>query len=815
MSHRSAVRGLLAVLAWAPCALLAEELNVNESPARPGEWGFRPADGKASPTSPPGFVWRPQQSTASYEIQIAREASFRKVHYAADGIRYNCHCPPAALEPGRWHWRFRYNTRSGATSAWSKARSFEIGPGSVVFPMPTRRELIGRIPKGHPRLFVRPGQLPHLRKLAAGPLEKQRDALVAECERLLRRPPPTREPPRYPPGMKRLSEDWRRVWWGNRVYTIKVLNGAATLGFTRLITGREDYGRLAKRLLLAAAEWDPKGATGYRYNDEAGMPYNYYFARTYSFVHDLLSEAERAKCRKVMAVRGDEMYRHMARSHIWRPYGSHRNRAWHFLGEVGVAFLDEIPDAAEWVWFAMNVFYNAYPVWCDADGGWHEGVSYWRSYIHRFTWWADVMRVAMDVSAYRKPYFSQVGYYPMYLQPPGTVGGGFGDLCASRRSRDNRGLMTILATQAQNPYWQWYVDAHGGPRGEGGYIGFIRGALPKVRARPPDDLPASRCFRGTGLAMLNSNLSSAGSNVEILLKSSPFGTQSHGYESSNSLLLYAFGERLLIRTGRRDIYGSKHHKDWMWDTKSTNCVTVGGVAQVKHSAAARGEILAFHTSGAIDYVAGEAAQSYPRGTLKRFTRHILFVKPDLVVVFDRLEAPTPTAFEWHLHAPTPMKLAGQRDVRIVNRKAAARVSFLAPAGLKLSLTDQFDPPPRARVKLTEWHLTAKTAEPASRMAFVTLIRPHRVGTEPPAEAKLTPVASGLALQADCARGKALVLLRAADRGTVRFGETASEAEVAASLFDADGAPVYHLSAAGPSVRGGKGAAGPVKAGGGT
>ena len=123
MVHGCTLRSLLAVLAWAPCALPAGEPAVDESPAKPGEWGFRPADGKASPTSPPGFVWRPQRSAASYEIQIAREASFRKVHYAADGIRYNCHCPPAALDHGRWHWRFRYNTRSGATSPWSKARS--------------------------------------------------------------------------------------------------------------------------------------------------------------------------------------------------------------------------------------------------------------------------------------------------------------------------------------------------------------------------------------------------------------------------------------------------------------------------------------------------------------------------------------------------------------------------------------------------------------------------------------------------------------------------------------------------------------------
>jgi len=807
MTHIAAIRAfaLPALLfAAAAGAAAAPELTVDETPAAPGEWGLRPADGAVSETNPPGFSWRPQRLAASYELQVARDADFRSGLYTARGVAYNVHCPPRTFEPGTWRWRFRYADKAGRSSAWSKVRTFGITAESIEFAMPTRAELLGRIPKTHPRLFVRPEQLAHLRKLADGELRSIRDALVAECEKLLKKPPPTAEPPKYPPGTTTKSEAWREIWWGNRVYTIKLLNGAATLGFTRLLTGNEAYGRLARKLLLAAAEWDPKGATGYRYNDEAGMPYNYYFSRTYTFIHDLLSEVERARCREVMAVRGAEMYRHLAPRHLWQPYGSHANRAWHFLGEIGVAFLDEIPDAGEWVWFAMNVFYNVYPVWSDADGGWHEGVSYWSSYIARFTWWADVMRAAMGIDAYRKPYFSRIGTYAMYLQPPGTVGGGFGDLCAKRTSAHNRGLLTTLAAQARNGHWQWYVNAHGGPATGSDYVAFVRGALPKVEARPPDDLPGGRCFRGTGLAMLNTDLTSAGDNVEVLFKSSPFGTQSHGYESNNSFLLYAFGERLLIRTGRRDIYGSDHHRNWMWQTKSTNCITAGGVGQVGHSAAARGEILGFHSSREIDYVAGEAAGAYRDGALKRFTRHVVFVKPDRVVIFDRLEAAKPTTFEWWLHAPTEMKLAGQDDIRVANGKAAARVRFLAPAGLKLSQTSKFDPPPRARIKLTEWHLTAATAAPARTAAFVTVLRPHRAGAEPPAAATFHEVPGGYALEAARAEGKAIVLLRTTDRGELSFGPAAADADVAVFLLDGKGKPTYRLQVRGRDVTAGPG-----------
>ena len=384
-------------------------------------------------------------------------------HTERTGIEFNVYCPPASCRPVTYWWRYRGIDEDGNLSNWSRPRTFTVPERAAAMPMPPRDELLARIPKSHPRLFVRPEDMPELRKLAQGPMKSQFEQLVASSEQLLNNPPPTAEPKKYPAEMKNGSQEWKALWWGNRTYTIAALDGAATLAFTRLLGGKEEYGQLAKRILLDCAKWDPHGATGYRYNDEAGMPYAYYFSRTYTFVHDLLTPEEREICRRVMKVRGEEMYHHLCPGHLWQPYSSHSNRAWHFLGEVGVAFLGEIEGADDWVWFAMNVFYNVYPVWSDDDGGWHEGVSYWSSYIGRFTWWADVMRAAIGINAFDKPYFAKVGYYPMYLMPPGKVGGGFGDGASRTRAANVVPLMSQLAAQAGNGHWQWYVEQMGGP----------------------------------------------------------------------------------------------------------------------------------------------------------------------------------------------------------------------------------------------------------------------------------------------------------------------------------------------------------------
>jgi len=250
-----------------------------------------------------------------------------------------------------------------------------------------------------------------------------------------------------------------------------------------------------------------------------------------------------------------------------------------------------------------------YPVWSDDDGGWHEGVSYWSSYIDRFTWWADVMREAMNINAYDKPYFAKVGYYPMYLMPPGKVGGGFGDGASRRSASRNVPLMSQLAAQAGNGHWQWYVEQMGGPVTTGGYIGFIRGALPKVKAEPPDKLPVSRLFSGTGQAYLNTTLKDAREDVQVVFKSSPFGTQSHGNEANNSFVLWAYGQRLLVRSGHYDSYGSDHHRNWVWSTRSVNNITVNGQGQGKRNAKAQGKIIAFKSTPSMDIVVGEAGQA--------------------------------------------------------------------------------------------------------------------------------------------------------------------------------------------------------------
>ena len=755
----------LVLLVVVPGTSVGQELKLDERPAEPGEWGYRPAAGTVSGVNPPSFSWRPQQGL-TWEVSCIGNQQSANLRFNWKDIEFNVYCPSKTLPLGSYTWKYRGKNSRGRYTNWSRERKFTITGDAAKMPLPERKDLIGRIPKSHPRLFMRPENVGRLRELAKGKMKKEYEKLVSDCERIMARPPATKEPQKYPKGTVRNSDAWRKIWWGNRTYTTKALNSAATLAFTRLLGGQEKYGLEAKRILLECAKWDPKGSTGYRYNDEAGMPYNYYFSRTYSFVNDLLSEREKEICRAVMKVRGDEMYEHLCPRHLWRPYGSHSNRAWHFLGEVGIAFLGEVEGADDWVWFATNVFFNVYPVWSDDDGGWHEGTSYWSSYQNRFTWWADVMREAMGINAYDKPYFSKVGYYPIYLVPPGKRGGGFGDLTANKRAESYMPIMSTFSAQAQNGHWRWYVDQLGGPANASGYIGFIRGELPEVQAIPFDELPKSRLFEGTGQAYLNTNLTDADNSVQVVFKSSPFGTQSHGYEANNSFLLWGYGKRLLIRSGYRDSYGSDHHKNWMWSTRSVNNITVNGKGQGRRTSKAQGKIIGFKTTPSIDIVVGEAGEAY-EPPLERFTRSIIFVKPEVVIVYDRLEAKEPSTYEYWLHAINEFEIRNECEIIVRNDDVVCDICFLRPLDLTLRQTNEYDPNPRPRITLREWHLTAKTVEKRRQTEFVTVYWPHKAGDKIQKRAILTTIRGGYVLNIELSDKKLIALLPKNDSVTLK------------------------------------------------
>lgn len=761
------VAGGLALLA----APAVGEWALDESPAAANNWGYRPSpDYPPAEVNPPGFTWRPTPGAVSYTLEVARDPAFTQIVYRVAETPWSAHGPTEPFAPAtRHYWRYAATNEDGARTAWSRVRTFEVPPEAVLFPRMPLEDMIARIDRAHPRLWFTGDDLPRLRALAEGPLASHFEALLARADRLVESPPDTTEPPLYPDEVVRRSAEWREIWWGNRRRVIAVTDGAALLGFAYHMTGDTRYADAGKALLLAFASWDPKGATEYEYNDEAGMAALKYPARAYSWLRDHLTLEEQTRVAAVMRERGRQCFAHLQRhGHLWNPYGSHRNRSWHFLGEIAVAFMHEIPEAPEWLDYATTVFYTCYPVWGDADGGWHEGLAYWSSYLTRFNFWTLLMRSAFDIDIFDRPFFRQTGYFAMYVSPPGTQHSGFGDLAERPHVNTNAARTArIMAAGARNPHWLWYAEEIGADLPTD-YFGFLLAAgAPQLAPESPDTLPTAMAFHGTGIAALNTSLHSAATNVQVLFKSSPMGSVSHGHNANNHFMLNIGGQPALIHTGSRDIHGSPHHREWMWRTVSQNAILVNGEGQRPHSAAARGHIVAFDTTPELDLVAGEAGESYPN--LDRWIRTLVFLKPNCVVIHDRLEAPEPSTFEWLLHAPSRFIL-DEAKARWMGEGRSVDIAFAYPPDLTLEQTDGYDPPPHdwSSVDIDEWHLTARPKATSQTQDFVTVLRVHHAPTgAPPAAYTHTVDGSRHTITVD---GRDEVLVFTPDALTIQHGD---------------------------------------------
>lgn len=613
-----------------------QSLRISNRPPKPGEMGYRPLDGGQAQLNPPSLLWIHEKQAHTYTVQWAQKKDFSDAVTVAD-IPWNTYTHHEPWKPGTYYWRYRFKTKEGEFSEWSMVRSVVVPAEATAFPMPTRAEQRRRLPTGHPRLFVRPEELPQLRRLAQGELAPLLKELQAEADRIIRAGP-TPEPTKRGSVRDRKDTEAIKHWWPNRVQTERACMEAETLAFVYLLTGDKKYGEAARRWVLHLASWDPDGPTNFALNCEAAKPMLFRPARAYDWAYPMFSPAERQKIQAVMRRRIHDAWVswevRQGVGHFTNPYNSHGNRTWHKIGEAGMAFLGEIPEAEDWLDYAVNKFFACYPVWADEDGGWHEGLSYWAGYISKVVGWLQAMEVGLGIDWRKKPFFAQVVDYPMYVAPPGSPNSGFGDL-SHRPPSAGWGPTVEFFCRAwagqpggsHAPYWQWWAQQWKmrPARGIAAFLYAIR-LPPPPPPKAPADWPPSKVFRGIGVASLHTNLLDSRQDVHVLFKSSPFGTQSHGHNPHNSFQLNAYGQELLMTCVYRDLHGSPFHYQWAHSTVAHNCVLVDGQGQTKHTAAPLGRIAYDRLTSQWDHVVGEAAEAY-EGRLVRFRRHVVLVKP--------------------------------------------------------------------------------------------------------------------------------------------------------------------------------------------
>jgi len=681
----------------------------------------RPLDGLDVHITPPGLAWLPAEGAANYRVEVhtaGGKAVYEKV-VGADPV----HLPDQVLEPGDYVWDVVALDDKGHEAGRRGKLRFSIPKGVAQLPWVDPETLLARVPKEHARLLYPRADLDAVRKT----LETTRKRSWAACLRAADRALDT-DAPKYPTYHLTEDKQAQRLEYVKYFQYIRgYIDGKLMhLSLAYLMTEDVKYAEAGKRILLEIASWPTDDAdvtsVSAKWGDEPGLSYSKCAHFAYDWLYHALDDNEKRLVFKMCEDRAWQTHRRLVRqTYLATPGDSHNGRMIAYLSDMAIAMAGESDGAKTWLDFSLKALTTIYPHWAGYEGGWAEGAPYglWYNgfYIPAF----EALKQTTGFDLWQRPFFNNVRHFFFYCTSVRGEIRPFGDSAEKGGPGEKGGsgyadLMWHHAHRFDDPYVGWWVNQIQGWSGGSGRTALLFDD--EVPSKVPVDIPQSRAFRGVGWAGLHGNLADVDNDTFFLFKSSPYGSVSHSHADQNCFAIMKGGKALAIPSGYYGpSYGMAHHAEWTRSTKANNGVLVNGEGQEIRSAKANGRLVNFEDRKGLSYVCGDATAAYV-GKLNRFDRHVLFLRPGLILMLDDLAAPEAATYQWMLHAFDEMTLG---EGQVISRRAdkTLDVRLSSPQGLTLSQTDVFDTPFNEGIPESfhkempnHWHVTAETQEKA-------------------------------------------------------------------------------------------------------
>ena len=381
------------------------------------------------------------------------------------------------------------------------------------------------------------------------------------------------------------------------------------------------------------------------------------------------------------------------------------------------------------------------------DGASQEGIAYGQYYNEFFIKAVVLVRDLLGVDLFGEceymrnmPAFYLHSSLPRESWTPQSCHVNFGDGVRHNWYGPDSHLR-MLASVYRDPHAQWLADAHGEAGLSSGSASLLNLAWydPSVPSRAPDDLPTFRRFEDKDVVFVRSGWKGAD---EALLgfKCGPhFGHHAlrrytgeigggHMNPNAGSFQLVAHGERLISGDG----YFRKR-------TEYQNTLLVDGIGQTGEG----GEwfesvelrrtrrapfIICAEQGDAFDHVIGDVAPAYAtEAGLRKFLRHVYYLRPACWVLVDDVESASPSRFELLFHSDLDFDGAGANVWTATGSTGALRLTALLPEDVEGEAGRQaacyVDGSPTREFGL----LRLRNAQRTDRTVFVTVLQAHAAG----------------------------------------------------------------------------------------
>lgn len=681
---------------------------------------FRPADGAIVHLNPPRFSWPylpdtvPESTNVPGQVftfQISNSRDFSNIHIEVKDIPYNFYNAfPPLTSNGSWYWRVGYNVgmRDGQ---WSNVRSFMIDKDAIVW---DRSILVDPdlVSIGHPRILFNSKNLKEIRSLKdSDPVSKViADDLRKNADEIMSSSWWRDFPENDDVAPKELGRDYFRV-----------AHDMLVVAFAYVLFEDPKYLECKERFLRFAS-WEKGGysspeAAGGRTEDATQS--NEFLALFFDWFYHDLSEEERGIMIKSLEWRID----HTVNLFSWRRKedGSHHPHSISLIcfSHGYEALMDTLPAclaAYEHSQIARDAFHigvnylvgitNGFGF----EEGWNEGSGYGNSkmaWLMNATIYFDTAIPGLDLG--KNPFYGAIGDFfcriaPVGLQHTSFGNGGFRQSrIHSNRARNFRGLAYLTGDGRFLTNRKETFRMQG--RENRPYYGrpWIEYVLPYYYKQPQESLDGSRSklFKIAGWVTVDSRLPSLYDDyreaVGMIFHCRPRGGYSHSFFNENAFDIFAYGQVITHGGGT-----TENQDEYADQTMSHNSILIDGMGQyqyrywplsqvggryhrVPHQRV--GYIAAFDETDDYVYWIGDATNAYETVPyLRRFRRHVLFVKSKYFVIFDDLAtdpAHKPSIFHWlyHIYPDASFEMVGSRaEFKYKLGKTHVKVKHIARDG---------------------------------------------------------------------------------------------------------------------------------------
>ena len=743
------------------------------------EMPYMPSEGYASMQNPPNFTWKNDKDAVSYDIKVCTDKALERVMYSMEGVHNNYYNFDRVFDcENTYFWSVRANYADGTVGEWSPAISFRIRKDAHPFPVAPIDELLKRIPASHPRVLVTPDTLEEFRgyKDKNPGAKKIYDHFVTRAEEYVSQ---------YKEGKIDFEEtvfytefgpeyaEWGMYLQKFRWESLTLSGICDVCAYAYLMTGRKEFAEVAKKGLLAMSEWcgkrdengniiydengkmmyDPDGHTSYKNQDQVHRQLAYRSAMAYDWIYDTLSQEEKEKILNMLDIRTSVMdYLMGALSRD--PYDSHGWTAFGYIGIIAIATYGENSKADMYLKEIIPAYTAILPPWSYQDGGWSQGTDYWQYSTFFAQEFMDVLARAGVLNLYDEAWARNEYLWSLYAYPAGSYGS-FGDQSnrmfpgANKREPFSASTLMNHAYYSNNPYALWLAREIG-TEFDTMFDSYFTEAA-SVEAKSPSDHPLAHWFKDIDWVVMTDSLEDR-ERVQMTFKSSPYGSFNHSHPDQNAFIIQAYGENLALKSGYYDAYHTIHDSTITRATFSHNTITVDGAkGQSDDNFQAKGKILSFANCEDFASVTGDATSAYNnvrvgyftktpealQGELDKFTRTMLYLRPDVFITVDKLKAKDKSSFEWWLNSEHKMEYS-DNEAYIKEGKACLDAKILYPENVKAKYYEGFVSPIDdkhypATGRCLGWNEQDKICfytENVDKTAIVSLMNVHKDGEAP-------------------------------------------------------------------------------------